>query len=442
MKKIILISIITVLCLALVGCNLGDMLPWGNTDAKSTSTPGNTHSPQDTTDKEEPTPEPTPQEKKASIMSFGDIMVHSTQLTAQYNRETDTYDFSNNFQFIEKHLSASDYAVGNVETTFAGEQVKYAGYPFFNTPDTLADALKKAGLDLALTANNHIYDTKEQGFKRTLEVLKQKGFDIMGSRLEENEDKFFIKDINGIKVGFINYTYETVRQNGKKSLNGNILPDHIAPLIDSFDYDNKQAFYDEVEESMATMTQQGAEFFIAYIHWGNEYKITQNSHQEAIAQNLCELGIDVILGGHPHVVQPADVLISEDTGNKTFVVYSMGNFISNQRIQFMNNIKTGHTEDGVMINLNINKDSNGEVQLKSIEYMPTWVNMYQEEGRRFYEILPLPEVLSNVDNPEAFNLDKIRSGVSDAQNSYDRTVEIMNRNAEKISEHYSFGVSS
>ena len=176
------------------------------------------------------------------------------------------------------------------------------------------------------------------------------GFDVIGTRSDEEQKKYLIKDIKGIKVGFINYGYETIRQNGKKALNGVVLDESVAPLVNSFDYDNKQAFYDEVEEILTSMKNEGAEFFVVYIHWGNEYRTKQNSHQEEIAQNLCELGIDVIIGAHPHVLQPADVITSEDTGKKTLCFYSLGNFISNQRIEYMN-LKTGHTEDGIMVKL-------------------------------------------------------------------------------------------
>lgn len=437
-NKILIVCLIIALCLGIAGCSLWGIFPPETTDRSNSlrTTNSNTSDSSETTDESTPTPEPTIKVKEASIISTGDIMVHSTQLTAQYDKGTDTYDFSNNFQFVKKYFESADYAAGNMETTLSGNDgIEYEGYPAFNTPDALADAMKNAGLDLVLTANNHIYDRREHGFFRTGQVLRDKGFDVIGTRTENESDKYFIKDINGIKVGFINYTYENVRQNGKKSLNGNVLSDKVAPLVDSFDYNNIEAFYAEIEQSMADMNQKGAEFYVAYVHWGNEYKTTQNSHQESIAQKLCDLGIDVILGTHPHVIQPADVLISEDTGNKTFVVYSQGNFMSNQRVQFMD-MKSGHTEDGVLIKLNIVKEGNNDVELNNIEYFPTWVNMYKIDNKRIYDVVPLPEAINN---PTEFNLDKLRSGVNDAKNSYERTKEIINVNYEKINEHYKFG---
>jgi len=384
-------------------------------------------------------PEPTPTGKEfeeVSIISVGDILVHSTQLTAQYDSQTGTYDFNNNFSFIAPYVKAADYAVANLETTLAGNEWRdYSGYPSFNSPDSLAEALKNAGFDMLLTANNHIYDSRVRGFYRTGQVLRDMGFDVIGTRLKNDEKKYLIKEIKGIKIGFLNYTYETVRQNGKKSINGIVVDDEVAPLINSFDYDNKQAFYDEVEAQLTAMKNEGAEFFVVYIHWGNEYRTKQNSHQEEIAQNLCELGVDVIIGAHPHVLQPADVLYSYDTGKKTLCFYSLGNFISNQRIEFMD-IKTGHTEDGIMVKINIRKYRDGKVSLHSAEYVPTWVNMYKEEGKRVYEILPLPAAINK---PDEYNLNKINQGVKLAQNSYNRTKEIIDKNRERIIDYIAFG---
>jgi poly-gamma-glutamate synthesis protein (capsule biosynthesis protein) len=370
-------------------------------------------------------------------MNVGDILVHSTQLTAQSNSTTKEYNFTNNFQFVAPYITKADYAVANLETTLAGNSWReYSGYPAFNTPDSLAVALKGAGFDMLLTSNNHINDSREKGFLRTGELLREMNFDVIGTRTEESQKKYMVKDIKGIKVGFLNYGYESIRQNGKKSLNGVPLADSIAPLVDTFDYDNKQAFYDEVEGSLAAMKNEGAEFFIAYLHWGNEYKIKQNGHQEEIAQYLCELGVDAIIGGHPHVLQPADVIKSEDTGKETFCVYSMGNFISNQRIEFMD-IKTGHTEDGVMVNLNIRKYNDGRVSLASVEYIPTWVNCFRENGKRVYEIVPLPVAYNK---PEDFRLNKLTTGVANAKNSFERTKSIFEKNTIQINDSYVFGL--
>lgn len=423
----VIISFLLILCLALSGCIFKEVQP--------TSTIG--HIPdQSASPQEQPTPTPVEKEyEEVSIISVGDILVHSPQLTAAYDSQTGTYDFNNNFRFIAPYIKEADYAVANLETTLAGEEWrKYSGYPSFNTPDSLAEALKNAGFDMMLTSNNHIYDSRVKGFFRTGEVLRQMGFDVIGTRSDEEQKKYLIKDIKGIKVGFINYGYETIRQNGKKALNGVVLDESVAPLVNSFDYDNKQAFYDEVEEILTSMKNEGAEFFVVYIHWGNEYRTKQNSHQEEIAQNLCELGIDVIIGAHPHVLQPADVITSEDTGKKTLCFYSLGNFISNQRIEYMN-LKTGHTEDGIMVKINLRKYRDGKVVLHSAEYIPTWVNLYYEGEKRVYEILPLPEAYNN---PEDYNLDKISQGVKLAQNSYNRTKEIMDSNKEKIKEFIQF----
>ena len=144
----------------------------------------------------------------ASILAAGDIMVHTPQLKAQYNASTKTYNFDNNFKYVKKYIEKADYSLANLETTLAGNDVyKYSSYPMFNSPDELADALKNAGFDLLSTINNHSYDKGGLGVSRTLEVLKKKGFDTVGTREKESDNDYLIKDINNIKVGFTSYSY-------------------------------------------------------------------------------------------------------------------------------------------------------------------------------------------------------------------------------------------
>ena len=192
-------------------------------------------------------------------------------------------------------------------------------------------------------------------------------------------------------------------------------------MINYFDYDNLSKFYTEVEEHLAAMEAAGAKATVMYIHWGEEYQLKANANQTAIAQKLCDLGIDVIVGGHPHVVQPVELLTSTtDDSHKTVCLYSMGNAVSNQRKGNMN-LKTGHTEDGVLFSFTFAEYSDGTVRLDDVDILPTWVYMGTENNNRVYRIIPLDQQVS--DWGAAFNLSS--SNVTAAESSYQRTMDLV-----------------
>ena len=389
----------------------------GQTDSNLLSpTPGNSEEP------EEPTP-PPPLYTEANILSVGDIMVHSPQLTAQYNSTSKSYDFTNNFSQLGKYLSAADYTVANFETTLAGDATyDYTGYPRFNSPDALADALKNIGFDMLLLSNNHINDTRDAGFLRTVQVLKDKQFDLIGGKSKSEEKSYFVKEVNGIKIGFLNYGYGTHKDSGKL-INGANVPASIAPLIDTFDYNDKPGLYKEVEDRIKEMKTQGADAIVVYIHWGNEYKLDANSHQKEIAHKLSDLGVDVIVGSHPHVIQKPEIIKSEVSGKTTLCMYSLGNFISNQQTAEPSiTMKSGHTEDGVMFSFSIRKYGTGEVVVSYAGYVPTWVHRYKKDGKYVYNIVPLPE---GYENPEASGLTNSDDGAKRAKASKERTDDLL-----------------
>lgn len=172
------------------------------------------------------------------------------------------------------------------------------------------------------------------------------------------------------------------------------------------------------------MSNAGAEATIMYIHWGQEYMLTSNTEQQTIAQKLCDLGIDVIIGGHPHVVQPIDLLESTiNPEHKTVCLYSMGNAVSNQRKGMLSSIKTAHTEDGILFSATFEKYSDGTVYLAEIDALPTWVNMHtNSNGKTEYNILPLDYDRLN----EWQSLFDIGDTTYEAaQDSYKRTMEIV-----------------
>ena len=304
----------------------------------------------------------------------------------------------------------------------------FSGYPMFRCPDNLIDSAKNAGFDMFLTANNHSNDGGPAGFKRTAEVLKNKNVDFTGTRINEDDKKYIVKDINGIKVGMVNYTYGEISDSGITSVNGIPSNAQNSKLFNVFDYNKLDDFYSEQEKMIEEMKNSGAEKIIYYMHWGVEYQIKENKIQESIAQKLSDLGVDVIIGGHPHVVQPMDIIHSDISGKDTICIYSMGNAVSNQRKERMD-IKTGHTEDGVLFLITFTKYSDGNVLTSDVDVIPTWVNLYTEKnGKKVYQIVPLDK---NVDWNNSFNLNSSPIGLECANKSYDRTMKLISSGLEK-----------
>ena len=368
-------------------------------------------------------PEPETIVATATISSTGDILMHMPVVNSG---KTDSgYDFDKIFQYLKEYAEDADFAAANLETTLAGldNGYQYSGYPHFNCPDEIVDGVRDAGFDLMLTVNNHSYDTTLVGYKRTLEVTREKGMQTLGTMLSDDEPKYLIQDVNGIKIGMLAYTYATaVTSDGRPSLNGNAAMKE-AGICNYFTYENLPGFYNEVEKHLEAMKAEGAEATMLFIHWGVEYQTTQNAQQEKIAQALCDLGIDVIVGGHPHVVQPVDLLTSTtDPDHKTVCLYSMGNAVSNQRLGNISYVSTAHTEDGVLFSVTFCKYSDGSVHLLSTDILPTWVYLDKSGSPSTYTIIPLDDSRSD-QWAELYSLSD--SVYESAVKSYDRTMAIV-----------------
>ncbi len=400
---------------------------WGGSNASDFDTSSVVSEPEDTG------PKPVVKVSTATVVSTGDLLMHLPIIDNAYDKASGTYNFDNIFTMVNRYTSSADYAVANLETTLRGTEDGgvYSGYPKFNCPDTIVDAVKNAGFDMLLTANNHSYDTRYKGMIRTLEVIDSMGVARLGVVKSEEEQRYTVKDINGIKVGMTCFTYETVNKNeGCISLNGIPLTKEASALVNAFNYDELDEFYEKVKAQIEGMKKQGAEATVLYIHWGNEYKVKANQKQTNIAQKLCNLGVDVIVGGHPHVVEPVELLTSEtDPTHKTVCVYSLGNFVSNQRTERMN-LKTGHTEDGMLFYVTFAKYSDGTVVLENVDIIPTWVNLFTDKstGKKVYQILPLDKNIT--DWKTEFNLSD--AGLKDAEDSYNRTEKIVGNGLEKV----------
>ena len=443
-KNAALIKLLTTLIAALLIANVAVLymqfqVPTGDTPAgRPTEQPATeTAAPTTEAETEPPTttlPEPEHVVSTATILSTGDLVMHIPVVNTGMQSDG-SYNFDSIFRYITDYVSAADYSVANLETTFAGTSngFPYSGYPNFNCPDALADATKNAGFDMLLTANNHSYDTTLVGFKRTLEIVRATGQETLGTYLSADEQKWAIEEINGIKVGMLCYTYATgVDAKGAPQLNGNAAISE-AGLCNYFTYDNLPKFYDEIEGYLNDMRAAGAEATVVYMHWGVEYVTEPREQEKTIAQKLCDMGVDVIIGGHPHVVQPVDLLTSTtDTDHKTVILYSMGNAVSNQRVGNISSISTPHTEDGVLFSVTFSKYSDDTVYLEGVELIPTWVNLNANNGSRQYNIVPL---VDDIRDQWMSNFNMTENQFNDAQRSYDRTEAIVGSGLAKAQEY-------
>lgn len=351
-----------------------------------------------------------------TLLNAGDIMYHGPQLNSAYVPSTGKYDFMDNFKYIKPIVSAADYAVVNFETTTA-HQNSYSSYPSFNSPLEVYDSIKDAGFDMLLFANNHCYDNKKSGFMATLNQFKNYGFDYIGGRTSLEEKSYMIKDIKGIKLGLMNYTDTLTQKNGKYySINGITINDGCEEYMDIYMRGEYDKLYNEVAERISEMKSQGADIIIMYIHWGDEYKLEPVSSQTTVAQKLCDLGVDVIIGGHPHVIEPMEILTSKtNPEHSTICFYSLGNYISNQnRLSFqdLDQKIRPYTENGLTVTLTIRKYNTGDVFVKSIDYTPTWVHRYYcSDGYNDYNVVPLKQAISA---PESYGLYNSNFGLSHA----------------------------
>lgn len=350
--------------------------------------------------------------KYIDIVSLGNLIIHQSQINGAKNENG--YDFSPSFQYIKEMVSEADISLGILEGALAGGEP--TGYPIFNSPDEVIDSLRDTGIDVANYANNHIYDYDDEGLQRTIEITKEKGLDVLGIKSTEEEKSYLVKEVDGVKIGFASYVFETETINGYKTINSNPVSINSENLINTFNYNDLESFYNRIASEISAMKAEGVEFIIASMHWGEEYNTYIEATQNEIAKKLNGLGVDIILGGHPHVIQPYEIICNE-SGHSTFVIYSQGNSLSNQSEQ---EIGVAESEDGIMIKFTLEK-KDGNVSLKEYKIIPTWV--YKEEkgdGTYYHKIIPVEEALAN---PEEYG---INSDVyARLENSLNRTKSIL-----------------
>lgn len=377
----------------------------------------------------EPKVDPNTIISEVTVVNTGDIILHSTVLDGA-KTANGGYDFSAFFIETDDYFKTADLATANLEVTLGGaESGAFSGYPAFNAPDSLLDVINDAGINLLTTANNHCYDTGLFGLKRTVQQLKLKGIDFIGTKETTEDPTYVIKNINGIKLGITTFTYENTAPEGKKSINGNIVKPEANQLINSFSYDRINEFYVDAQAIVDDMEKSGAEAIVFYMHWGEEYQLSANTWQKTIAQKLSNMGVDVIVGGHPHVVQPIELIHSEDSENTTVCIYSMGNAISNQRQELMDSCPSGHTEDGMLFYYTFSKYGDGTVKLSSVDIIPVWVNKYRGGSGYQYTMFPL----ETVDMADNYGFDS--AALNKAKKSFERTKALVAEGLTECQQH-------
>lgn len=300
-----------------------------------------------------------------SLLFTGDIMGHDTQIQSAYNDSTGEYHYDTCFFAIRSILRSTNITVGNLEVTLAGKP--YKGYPQFSTPDGMALALKKAGVDVLVQANNHALDRGKTGLERTLGVLDLLEMPHAGTyRNKEERDSTYplLIEKNDIRICLLNYTYGT---------NGIPVPEPtVVNLIDR----------GIIKKDLEKARMMNPDKIIVCMHWGTEYEPLPDAQQRSLAEFLFGEGADIIIGSHPHVIQPMERYPARDELKERVVVWSTGNFISNQ--------KTPGTDGGALIYLRLEK-TDSICTIAEAGYLLCWVYRPVVNYRQQFFVLPAAE---------------------------------------------------
>ena len=315
----------------------------------------------------------TEQETSARIMANGDLLYH-IPIYRTALKEDGTYDFYENFEYVKPWLKQADLVIGDFEGTVNKDHY-LAGYPLFNAPGEVMDAIKDAGYQVLDLAHNHILDSQIEGVFSTADAIEKAGMTPIGVYTHEPREKapIVIKEVNGIKIALLAYSY---------GFNG------IEEYISKEDYDNHLSDLNEDKmKAEIERAEKEADITIIMPQMGIEYQLEPTEEQKILYHKMIDWGADIIFGGHPHVVEPAETV--EKDGDKKLIIYSMGNFISNQRIETMQDEENAKwTERGVLMDVTIKKKA-GKTIIETVQAHPSWVNRtpkgtYSPEGYPLY----------------------------------------------------------
>lgn len=317
------------------------------------------------------------EELPAEVIHFaavGDIMSHQAQIDSAYDPACKCWTYKEVFADVKPLIEKADYAIGNLETTLPGQASLYSGYPQFGTPDSLVEALKWAGFDMLSLSNNHSIDKYKDGVLRTRKVVRSLGLDAIGTYADENEfirERILVRKIRGLRFAFLNYSYGT-----------NGLPVPPGTFVNGFDYH-------QIRQEIA-MARQQADAVVVVYHYGTEYRRDPDIYQRYAVDLAFQEGADIVIGGHPHVLQPFEKRTVTDRYGDTkerLVIWSLGNFVSNQLRR--------HTNGGMIFDFTVekNRDDKG-LKIGNLSYTPVFVYVDRSSGSPVFRILPCRDYIA------------------------------------------------
>ena len=336
------------------------------------------------------------EKKKITITCWGDYMNHITQIR---QAKATNYDFTDSFAVIKDIVGKSDLSIVNLETTIAKNASDMSGYPEFATHENVIKALKDTGFDVVSTANNHSYDRRLKGIDHTIDIIEKYGLKRTGTFKESESTNPLIIDVKGIKVGFFSYTQML---NGFENSMLNSGRDTAVNIINM----------EQIQKDVDYLNENHADVIMCYMHWGEEYSDYPNSYQKNTFKKLSDMGVDLVIGSHPHTIQNADVI--ENDGKKSYCVYSMGNLVSDQRESYG---QYYGVEIGVYSDIKIEKIGD-KTTVKSFKNKPYYVDKYTDSVTTRYVVVPVKQVLnSEINYPRK---DKIISKLNRANQHYEK----------------------
>lgn len=318
----------------------------------------------------------TSKEEKTStarIMAHGDLLYHD--LLYMSARQSDgSYDFSENFTYVQPWIEQADLAIADFEGTISPD-FPLAGYPLFNAPAPVAKNISSVGYDVVDLAHNHILDSQLSGLISTVAAFKDVNVDAVGVYAEGNRATapIYIREVNGIKIAILAYAY------GFNGMEGLLTQEEYDSYLSDF---NREKMKKEIEKA-----EKEADITIVMPQTGVEYQLEPTEEQVTLYRQMVDWGADLVFGGHPHVAEPSETI--EKDGEKKLIIYSMGNFISNQRIETMGDTPNSQwTERGVLMDVTLEK-KDGLTRIQTAKAHPTWVSKvskgtYSPEGHELF----------------------------------------------------------
>lgn len=336
------------------------------------------------------------------IAVVGDLMCHSPQFN--YAKVlNDSFDFNPVYRYIKENLENADFTFGNLETVIGEKGSIYLGYPRFKSPKDYVTALAQNGFDFLCFANNHTLDQGERGILTTIRTLNENKIGYTGAfNSQSDRDSIRILDLNGIKIALLAYSYGT---------NGSVIPKGKEYLINLIDYNL-------IEKDILSAKLNGAEIVLVNFHFGNEYQRFPSDYQKEVVKKTIEFGADLITASHPHVIQPIEFYKTNGaTLDSGIVAYSLGNFISNQRKRF--------NDAGIILYLNLEKNLNTKkIELKSVEYLLTWVFKGKTDLGNEFLILPLSKDFNFLSESDKTKMKQALTDTKEIITAYTKNVKL------------------